>query len=77
VGGEPVAGESARVAMSAASSTNTAGVLVGVGLITLGILVLAHLAPYVLASAAFLGLGAYLVLEGTAASGWLTELLAE
>ena len=70
-------GDSARIAMSAASTTNTAGVLTAVGLITLGILALAHVAPEILASAAFLGLGAYLVLEGTAASGWLMQMFAD
>jgi hypothetical protein len=75
--GEGTAGESARIAISAASSTNTAGLLIGVGLITLGILVLAHAAPEVLASAALVGLGTYLVLEGAAATGWLVEMFAQ
>ncbi|HLI63310.1 MAG TPA: hypothetical protein VKV05_07905 [Terriglobales bacterium] len=75
--GEGASGESARIAISAASSTNTAGVLIAAGLVTLGILVLAHAAPEILASAAFLGLGTYLVLEGASSSGLLTELAAE
>ena len=74
--GGAMPGESARIAMSAASTTNTAGVLVGVGLVTLGILSLVHIVPVVLAAASFIGLGAYLLLEGTAASGWLLEVLA-
>lgn len=73
--GSGATGESTRIAMSAASTTNTAGVLIGAGLITLGILSLAHAAPAVLASAAFIALGTYLLLEGTAAFGWLMETL--
>ncbi len=75
--GEGAPGESARLAISAASSTNTAGVLISAGLITLGVLTLAHVAPEVLPAAAFLGLGAYLILEGAASSGLLMEMVAE
>jgi hypothetical protein len=71
--GEAATGEPARIALSAASTTNTAGMLVAVGLVTLGILMLVHLVPNVLASAAFIALGAYLLLEGTALSSWLLE----
>lgn len=70
-------GESGAIAMAAVSSTSTAAVLVAVGLITLGILALAKVVPATLSSAAFLGLGTYLVLEGTAASSWLMEMFAE
>lgn len=68
---------SGAMALAAISSTSTAAVLVAVGLITLGILALAKVVPATLSSAAFLGLGTYLVLEGTAASSWLMEIFAE
>jgi uncharacterized membrane protein HdeD (DUF308 family) len=69
--------DASAIAISAATSTSTAAVLVAVGLIALGIMVLAKVAPATLSSAAFLGLGTYLLLEGTAASSWLMETFAE
>jgi hypothetical protein len=71
--GDTTTVESPRAAASIVTSSNTAGILVSVGLVTLGILVLIQTIPDVLASAAFVALGAYLLLESVAASGWLLE----
>lgn len=60
---------SLRMAMSAASSTNTATMLAGIGLITLGILALSGVVSYILVPVALLGLGVYLFLEGSAVAG--------
>jgi hypothetical protein len=57
---------SARLAMAAAASTNTGGALVGVGLITLGILSLTGLVSSILVTVALLSFGAYLFLDSTA-----------
>ncbi|MGH7782120.1 MAG: hypothetical protein ACREQR_20085 [Candidatus Binataceae bacterium] len=57
---------SARLAIAAASSTSTAGALVGVGLVTLGILALAGLVPWILVAVALLSFGVYLFLDSTA-----------
>ena len=61
--------QSAKLALAAASSSNTSAMLVGVALITLGILALAGLTT-ILITVALLGLGAYLFLNnaGVAAS---------
>lgn len=67
--------DAARVAMSAAATTNAAALLLGVGLITLGILSLTHLVPVILSSAAFVAFGTYLLLEGGIAAGFLTQLI--
>ncbi|SRR5579875_114545 len=56
-------------------SDNTASILVGIALITLGILGLAHLQPTILAAAAFLALGTYLLLDSAASSGLLADLI--
>jgi hypothetical protein len=60
-GGEPE--QSAKLALLAASSTSTAAIFTGVGLITLGVLALAGIAVDVLMAIALLGLGAYILLE--------------
>lgn len=57
---------SARLALAAASSTSTAGILTAVGLITLGILALGGIDAPVLTAVAFLALGVYVLLEGLA-----------
>jgi hypothetical protein len=58
--------QSARLALATASSTSTAAIFAGVGLVTLGILALAGIASEVLTAVAILGLGAYIVLEDAA-----------
>jgi hypothetical protein len=63
--------QSARFALTAASNTNTSAMLVGVALITLGILALAGLTTSILVTVALLGLGAYLFLQNAAVAGWL------
>lgn len=60
---------SSRRAVSVASSTNTATMMAGVALITLGILALSGVGDHVLVSVALLGLGGYLFLEGSALVG--------
>lgn len=60
---------SSRLAVSVASSTNTATMMAGVALITLGILALSGVGGHVLVSVALLGLGGYLFLEGSALVG--------
>lgn len=65
--------EAARFAMTA-STSNSAILLVGVGLITLGIVALAHIVAPVVSAAAILALGTYLLLEGGVAAGLLAEL---
>jgi hypothetical protein len=62
---------SARMALAAASSTNTAAILVGVALITLGILALAGLTTSILVTVALLGLGAFLFLQNAVVAGSL------
>ena len=59
---------SARLALATASSMNTAAMLVGVALITLGILALAGMTS-ILVTVALLGLGAYLFLQNAAVAG--------
>jgi hypothetical protein len=63
--------QSAKLALTAASSTNTSAMLVGVALITLGILALAGLTTSILVTVALLGLGAYLFLQNAAVAGSL------
>jgi hypothetical protein len=63
--------QSAKLALAAASSTNTAALFAGVGLITLGILALAGIADEVLIAVAFLGLGAYFLLAEASEAGRL------
>jgi hypothetical protein len=72
-GGSPA--DLTRLALAGASSS-MASVLVSVSLITLGILGLAHLEPAILAAAAFLVLGTYLLLDSVAASGWMTDRIS-
>lgn len=60
---------SSRLAVSVASSTNTATMMAGVALITLGILALSGVGGHILVSVALLGLGGYLFLEGSALVG--------
>jgi len=57
---------SSHMAMGVASSSNTASMLAGVALVTLGILALSGIAGDILVSVALLSLGAYLFLEGSA-----------
>lgn len=59
----------AKLALGAASSTGTAAIFTGIGLITLGILALAGIAVEVLTAVAFLGLGVYFLLEGASSAG--------
>lgn len=66
----------ARVALAAASATNTAAILVGIGLITLGILALAGAASSTLSSVALLSLGAYLFLDATSVAGRVFGIFA-
>jgi hypothetical protein len=61
--------QSAKLALAAASSTSTAAIFAGIGLITLGILALAAIASEVLMAVAFLGLGAYVLLEEASVAG--------
>jgi hypothetical protein len=68
-------GSPADLARTAGASSSMASVLVGVALITLGILGLAHLQPAILAAAAFLSLGAYLLLDSAASLGWFTDII--
>ena len=65
--------QSARLALSAATNANTAALFVGVGLVTLGILALNGLSSAILVSVALLGLGAYLLLEGTSVVGYMVS----
>jgi hypothetical protein len=65
--------QSARLALSAATNANTAALFVGVGLVTLGILALTGLSSAILVSVALLGLGAYLLLEGTSVVGYMVS----
>lgn len=63
--------QSAKLALATASSTNTSAMLVGVALITLGILALAGMTTSILVTVALLSLGAYLVLQNAALAGSL------
>jgi hypothetical protein len=67
--------QSARLAVAAASSTGTAAVFAGVGLVTLGILALAGLASTVLVAVGLLGFGAYILLETAAMSGYVADMM--
>jgi hypothetical protein len=67
----------AKLALATASSTSTAAIFAGVGLITLGILALAGIASEVLTAVALLGLGAYVLLEDTAMTERLTSLFGQ
>ncbi len=67
--------QSAKLALAAASSTGTAALFAGVALITLGILALAGIAGEVLIAVAFLGLGAYVLLEEASGAGHLVSLI--
>jgi hypothetical protein len=58
--------QAARLALPAASSTSTATVLIGVTLISLGVLAVAGTNTNVLVAVALLSLGSYLFLESTA-----------
>lgn len=58
--------QAARLALPAASSTSTATVLIGVALITLGVLAVTGTNTNVLVAVALLSLGSYLFLESTA-----------
>ena len=69
--------QSARLALAAASSTSTAAIFTGVGLVTLGILALAGVAPEVLMAVAFIGLGAYVLLEEASVAGHLIDLIGQ
>jgi hypothetical protein len=62
-------GESARLAFSVAASTDMASILFGFGLVVLGILALTGMNGEILVAVAFLGLGGYLFLKGTAVVG--------
>jgi hypothetical protein len=65
----------ARMAVPRASG-NIASALVGAAVVTLGILGLAHLQPPILAAAAFVTLGTYLLLDSAAGSGWITDMIS-
>ena len=65
--------QSAKLALAAASSRNASAMLVGVALITLGILALAGLTT-ILITVALLGLGAYLFLSNAAVAGSLFRM---
>lgn len=67
--------QSAKLAMATASSTSTAALFAGVGLITLGILALTGIYGEVLLAVAFLGLGAYFLLAEAAEAGRLIGLV--
>jgi hypothetical protein len=69
--------QSAKLAMATASSTCTAALFTGVGLVTLGILALAGIASNVLMAVAFLGLGAYVLLEDAAMTERITGFLGQ
>jgi hypothetical protein len=69
--------QSARLALAAASSTSTAAILAGVGLVTLGILALAGIASEVLIAVALLGLGVYVLLEEGSMAGHLMSLIGQ
>jgi hypothetical protein len=69
--------QSARLAMATVSSTSTAAIFTGVGLVTLGILALAGVAGEVLTAVALLGLGAYVLLEDAAMVEHLTSLFGQ
>ncbi len=64
--------QSARLAVSVASGTDTATIAAGVALITLGILALSGVAGGILVSVALLSLGSYLFLEGSVVVGRMT-----
>ena len=68
--------QSAALAVSAASLSNTASIIVAVGLVTLGIIELVGVGSPILGSVALLGLGAYLFLEGSAVVARLTMRMA-
>jgi hypothetical protein len=65
--------QSARLALSAATNANTAALFAGVGLVTLAILALSGLSSAILVSVGLLGLGAYLLLEGTSVVGYMVS----
>jgi hypothetical protein len=69
--------QSARLALATVSSTSTAAIFTGVGLVTLGILALAGIAGEVLTAVALLGLGAYVLLEDAAMVERLTSLFGQ
>jgi hypothetical protein len=69
--------QSARLALAAASSTSTAAIFTGVGLVTLGILALAGIAGEVLTAVALLGLGAYVLLEDATMVERFTSLFGQ
>jgi hypothetical protein len=67
--------QSAKLALAATSRANASAMLVGVALITLGVLALAGLATSILATVALLSLGAYLFLQNAAAAGlWFERI---
>jgi hypothetical protein len=61
----------ARLVLTTAPSMNTAAMLIGVALITLGILAVAGLTTSILVTIALLGLGAYLFLQNVGIAGAL------
>jgi hypothetical protein len=69
--------QSARLALATASSTSTAAIFAGVGLVTLGILALAGIGGEVLIAVALLGLGAYVLLEDATMVEHLTSLFGQ
>jgi hypothetical protein len=69
--------QSARLALATVSSTSTAALFTGAGLVTLGILALAGITSGVLVAVALLGLGAYVLLEGASMAGHLMSLIGQ
>jgi hypothetical protein len=63
--------QSVRMTFAGASSGNTSAILMGVALITLGILALAGLTSAILVTVSLLGLGAYLFLQNAAVAASL------
>jgi hypothetical protein len=69
--------ESSRLALAAAANTEMASILFGVALVVLGILALTGMRSEILVAVAYLSLGGYLFLRGTAVVGrmlwWTTS----